>query len=129
MDILKLCGVGLLCALAGVILRQIKGEYAALTRVAGAVLIFGALAISAYEIFSEVSTSILGGELSGYGGIMLKALGIAIVARICGDICRDMGESTVGSGVELGGKLCILALCLPLIGELMGYASELLELG
>lgn len=129
MDIFKLCGIGLLCALTGVILRQIKGEYAALARVCGSVLIFGSLAIGASEIFSRISGQLLGDELSGYAKIMLKALGIAIVCRLCGDICRDLGEGAVGSGVELGGKLAILALCIPLIGELMGYAVKLLELG
>ncbi len=128
MEILRLCGVGLLCAVCAVILRQIKGEYAALVRVAGAVLIFGTLATGAYEIFSEVSGRLFGDELSGYSGIMLKALGIAIVAKLTADVCRDLGESTLGGGIELGGKLCILALCLPLIGELMEYAVKLLEL-
>ncbi|MBQ8849431.1 MAG: hypothetical protein IJ011_03745 [Clostridia bacterium] len=129
MDILKLCGVGLLCALTALIIKQIKGEYAALVRVGGTVIIFGALVLVAADIFSEIAAQFFGEELSGYGGIMLKALGLALLSKLCADICRDIGESSVGSGIELGGKLAILALCVPLIRELMGYAASLLGMG
>ena len=44
-------------------------------------------------------------------------------------ICKDCGEGTVAGGIELGGKLAILLICIPLIGELIGYASEILSLG
>ena len=129
MELIRLCGVGLLCALSAVLLKQIKGEYASFVRVCGTVIIFGELALSAAELFAEISAAILGDGMTEYAKIMLKALGIAIVSKLCGDICRDLGENAVGSGVELGGKLGILALCVPLISELMGYASGLLRLG
>ena len=126
MDVLKLCGIGVLCALAAVIMKQIKGEYSALIRLCGTLIIFGALALTAADIFSDVGGILLEDGLSGYARIMAKALGLALLSRICADICRDLGEVAVGSGIELGGKLAILSLCIPLIGELMGYARQLL---
>ena len=126
MDVLKLCGIGVLCALAAVIMKQIKGEYSALVRLCGTLIIFGALALTAADIFSDVGGILLEDGLSGYARIMAKALGLALLSRICADICRDIGEGAVGSGIELGGKLAILSLCIPLIGELIGYARQLL---
>jgi len=128
MDILKICGLGVLCALVGIILRHIKGEFAPLVRVCGMVLIFGMAIIAASDIFSELEALLLGDAVSGYAVLMLKALGIALISKISADICRDSGEGAIGSGVELGGKLVILSMCIPLIKELTGYAIELLEM-
>ena len=128
MDMVKLCGVGFLCALVAVIMKQIKTEYAPLVRAGGVVLVFGAVALWTADIFSEVSSFAFTEGITGYGKIMMKALCLALISKICGDICRDMGESAVGGGIELGGKLAILSLCIPLIEELMGYARELMGL-
>ena len=124
MDVLKLCGMGVLCALVAMIMKQIKGEYSALVRVCGTVIIFGALVLVASDIFSDIGGILFEDGLSGYAKIM--ALGLALLSRICADICRDLGEGAVGSGIEFGGKLAILSLCIPLIDELMGYARQLL---
>ena len=128
MDILKLCGVGLLCAMVAVLLKQIKEEYAPIVRAAGVVLIFGAVALWTADMLSEIGDMSFSDGIGAYGKIMMKALCLALISKISGDICRDMGESAVGGGIELGGRLAILALCLPLIGELMGYAGELMGL-
>lgn len=126
MEMIKLCGIGILCALCAFILRQIKGEYAPLVRIGGAALIFGALAVSAADILTRAMSFLFVDGLSGTFSIMMKALGLCIVSKLCADVCRDMGENTVGGGIELGGRLAILSLCIPLIGELMGYARELM---
>ena len=126
MEMIKLCGIGILCALCAFILREIKGEYAPLVRIGGAALIFGALAVSAADILTRAMSFLFVDGLSGTFSIMMKALGLCIVSKLCADVCRDMGENTVGGGIELGGRLAILSLCIPLIGELMGYARELM---
>ena len=128
-EILKICGVGLLCAFCGAILRKMNGELAPLLRVCGSILIFGALIGTVTDILGAIEGSILSSEAATYANLMKKALGIAIITKISSDVCRDTGESAVGGCVELGGKLIILSLCLPLIGELAGYAGELLEMG
>ena len=128
-DILKICGVGVLCAFCGMMLRKMNGELAPLLRVCGGVLIFGALIGTLTEILGSLEGSFLSEETVTYANLMKKALGIAIVTRISSDVCRDTGESAIGGCVELGGKLIILSLCLPLVTELAGYARELLVLG
>lgn len=126
MEIVKLCGVGLVCAFSALMIGQIKGEYASLVRVGGTVVILGALSLGAADILSEALSFASFDGLSEYVKIMTKALGLCLVSKLCADICRDMGENAIGSGIELGGRLAILSLCLPLIRELIGYARELL---
>lgn len=128
-EILKICGVGVLCAFCGVILRKMNGELSPLLRVCGAILIFGALMGTLSDIIGTLEGYFLSDEAASYAALMKKALGIAVVTKISSDVCRDTGESAVGGCVELSGKLVILSLCIPVIGQLMEYAGELLEMG
>lgn len=64
--------------------------------------------------------------MSVYVATMLKGLGVAFISEICAGICRDFGKSTLADGVELAGKLEIILLCVPMITEIVGTASELL---
>ena len=125
-EILKICGVALLATFCAIILRTLKGEYAALVRVAGVVILFSAAVLSARSLFSDISDILYQKNVEPYVTLLLKALGIGMITRICSDVCRDSGEESIGSGVELCGKISILALCIPTLKELMRYASELL---
>ena len=127
-EIIKICGIGLLAALSALILKSLKGEYAALVRIGGVVLLFGIAIIGTREILSDMSDILSDKGVEPYVSMLLKALGIGIVTKICSDVCRDCGEGSVASGVELSGKISILALCVPQLKELMGYVSELLNL-
>ena len=56
---------------------------------------------------------------------MLRSLGIAVVAGCAADVCRDLGQDSVASGVELAGKAEIMLVCLPLITELLSVVRSL----
>ena len=127
-DILKLCGIALLCVVGAMLLRNFKGDTALLLRIGGTVLIYGVLVISIREIADEL-LGVIDVSEEKYISVLTKALGIALCSKICADICRDCGESTIASGVELGGKVAIFSLCIPLIGDLMNFVSEILRLG
>ncbi len=126
-EIIKLCGVAVLCTVCALLLRNFKGESALLVRIAGIVLLFGFAAVSMGDIVSELRSIADSYELFDYVSILFKALCIAILSKICGDICKDCGEGTIGGCVELSGKLSILSLCIPLIKELMQYVTEILK--
>ena len=59
---------------------------------------------------------------------VLKAVGIAIIAQLCAGVCRDAGESAMGSAVELAGRAAILTVALPLLAQLFGYLEEIARL-
>ena len=127
-DILRVIGVALLVAFLVLILKNMKSEAASLLRVGGLVVLLCGAILLLSEILTEFRSLIFFDEAERYVGIMTRALGLALVSQIGGDICRDMGETSVGSVVELCGRVAILSLCLPLISELMEYARTLAEL-
>ena len=124
--VIRVSAIGILCAVTGLLLRPVKPEFAGLVRIAGGILIFGAVALGIGEAVHEAAALFSADGMEQYVSVMLRALGIALLTRICTDLCRDAGESAVASGVELAGKAAILALCLPMIGEILGYAARIL---
>lgn len=129
MTVLKLCMVALLVLTSSTVIKQWKSDFSPLIRI-GATVLFGTLLVaSAQPIFSLINT--LAGE-SGtlkYVETILKGLGIVILTQISADICRDSGEGTLAGHIETVGKLELLLLCIPLIGEILATAEKLLEMG
>lgn len=123
----KVCAAAIVCVVAGLIVKQVRGDFSALLRIGGCVLIFGFLIPRVWEGMSEALFWLEESGAERYAQVMLRCLGIALLSRICTDICRDCGEGSVASGVELAGKLAILMLCVPLIEEMIGYATEILQ--
>lgn len=129
MTILKLCMVALLILASSTVIKQWKSDFLPLVRI-GATVLFGTLLIaSAQPLFPLINT--LAGE-SGtqkYVETILKGLGIVILTQISADICRDSGEGTLAGHIETVGKLELLLLCIPLIGEILATAEKLLGMG
>ena len=50
-----------------------------------------------------------------YLNTVLKILGIAYLASFCSEICRDAGENSLASKVEVSGKILILVLAIPIL--------------
>ena len=91
-------------------------------------VIIGALAVSvASPMLTYIGSLFESTSLAKWGGTVLKALGIALIVQICSDICKDCGENSAALGVELIGKLEIVALCIPLLQSILTTAREVLK--
>ncbi len=126
-EILKICGVAVLCAVAGAVLGNAVGGISTAIRLAGLALVFGGVVAILTEVVSGIAELGVGAETAEYVSLMLRGLGIAVLCRICSDVCRDCGQSTVASAVESAGKLCMILLALPLVNDILGYADTLLD--
>ena len=124
----RICGLAILVAVVSLMLKPLRGDFSALLRIGACVLIFGWGIPTAWRVVSESLSFLAVGDVEPYVSVMLRALGIALLTRICTDICRDCGEGGTAAGVELAGKISILTLCVPLMGEIVGYAMELLQM-
>ena len=125
-ELWRICGVALLCAAVGMLLRSLGSNLALPARALGGLLILSLILPSLRSTVEVVRTLFEVGGVERYAVVMLRALGVAMLGRICAEVCRDCGESGTASGVELAGKLAILSLCLPLIEEILEMATALL---
>lgn len=57
----------------------------------------------------------------------MKITGISILTEFAVSVCNDMGESAIASKVDLGGKLIIVSLSIPIITSVLSGLLGLLE--
>ena len=128
MTVLKFCMLAVVGLCAATVIKHWTGEWLPLLRVGLAVL-FGIAAIGAAAPLVRYLEELLEVHgLSDYATVLLKALGIAVLTQSCADICRECGETSAASGVELAGRVELLLLALPLMGEVLEAARQLLTL-
>lgn len=120
-----LCVVGALLAL---VLKKGTPELALLLTLGAAVAVLLSLAGAVEELMSFLEEL---AERSGVGGELFvplyKTVGIALVVKVGGSLCRDAGESALGSVVETAGAVCALLAALPLLRAVLSLLLELME--
>ncbi len=122
MSIIKYCGLALLSLSVILILSELRPKLAKLVATAIGVCMLTAAGTSIYPTFKLIGEYISGTPLSTYASTLLKALGVALAVEITSDICRDAGEGSLASRIEIVGKAELLILALPLISELIKIA-------
>ena len=122
---LKYCGAAILALMGVVFLRGQKSEFSGLVSLAASVILLSAAVITFLPVIEFVLGAVEGTGFGKYLSTLTKALGITLSVQLCADVCRDAGETSLASKLELVGKAEILVLCLPLIRELISLAGEL----
>lgn len=59
-------------------------------------------------------------------GVMLRAVGVAMLAEFGQQLCRDAGESALAGRVELAGRVTMMTLALPLLEKLIDELGTML---
>jgi len=124
-------------ALAALIVRQVKPELALFVQLGGvlavALLLMGVLQELLAAVQGMLQFAPGGGTGDGaFGGnsaytMLVKALGICITTQLAADICRDSGSASLANIVELGGRLLVLGLTLPLLRSIAELAVGLIR--
>ena len=124
-ELLKICGVAIICAAASARIGKSSDGIGLAVRLGGTVAVVG-LAVS---LVLRVVEYLQGMELSQlpsqYFSVMLRALGVCVLSRICSDVCKDSGETTAAGAVESAAKFALILLSLPILEELISYAESL----
>ena len=68
----------------------------------------------------------LGDLQDGVLGILLKALGIGLVAEVAGMVCCDAGNTSMGKTIQLLGSAVILSLSVPIFRSLLELIQRIL---
>ena len=125
MNITMIFSAGLIIAVIAVILSGLKSEYAMLAGICGGAI----LLMSSLPGIEKLLENILGAAEradinSGYVGIVVKASGISCVSSICSAICRDMGQTAIGTKLELAGRIAIMLTAIPAINALLSLIER-----
>ena len=115
-------------AVALLFFKQYKPEWGIPLRLILGVALGGMILSAAKELlaFAELLAGNCDTVTGGMWQLILKALGISFVTEITSGVCRDSGEGTLASWVDMAGKMALLLLSLPLIREILTVARLLL---
>ena len=127
MEIIKIIGIGLVALILIIILKQYKPEFVIYVS-----LIAGALILTL--TFSKISGIIeLINSLSSKVSIhqefitlLIKITGIAILTEFAVSICKDTGESAIASKIDMGGKVIMVSMSIPIIAGLLETIIKIL---
>lgn len=126
-DVTKIIGIGLLALMIIVILKQYKPEYAIYVSMAAGVLIL-VFAIQKLTGIINLLQSLANKTYinQSFLGILLKITGIAFITEFAVSICSDAGEKAIASKIEIGSKVIIISMSIPIITSLLELVIEIL---
>ena len=120
LDIVKIVGIGLIALIIIIIVKQYKPEFAVYISIITGVLILVMLMDKFQAIISLLSNvASKTGTGSSFLKILLKITGIAILTEFAVSICKDAGEGAIATKIELGGKIVIISVSIPIITALL----------
>ena len=129
MWIIAAAAAGLVGTVLALILGQYRPEFRMLVTAAVTLLLMAMGLEQLSPVLEQLrSTMELTGLTGDYAAILFKAVGICLLTQLAGDVCRDSGESSIASKIELAGRAAILLTAMPLIQEVLAWAWELMNL-
>lgn len=126
-DSFKICAAAIIAALCISIVKRINPGFDMPLKLSAAVVFFGLALGSATPLFRYLLQLVDSSDLSSHRGVIFGAFGIAMVCHTTAELCRECGEPTVASYVELTGKIEILLLCLPMVSEIIREVEGLVS--
>ena len=120
MEIFQIVGIALIAVFIILLLKQYKPEFVVHISIIAGVLIFSMIVpkLSAViELLNNFSDKL--GVNSQFFSILLKITGIAYMSEFATNMCKDSGESAIASKVELGAKVIIIAMSIPILGAVI----------
>ena len=127
MDIIKIIGIGLTSLIIIVIVKQYRPEFVLYVYLAAGILILVMIMEkinSIIRLFTTLSNkTAINNE---FLVLLIKITGIAFLTEFTVSICKDTGETAIANKVDLGGKVLIISMSIPIIASLLETILKLL---
>lgn len=123
----KVIGIAFITLIFTIILREYKKDFAIYVVIIGGALIL----LSSLETFKNIMDFI--NTLSNKSSIsndfiklLIKITSISILLEFAISICRDSGESAIANKIDIGGKIIVISMSIPVISTMLNGLLELL---
>ncbi len=120
MSVITISIVGITAVLLAVQMKGVKGEYGTYLALAAGCFIFF-YGVAKLEVILDALRRIQDMIRINriYLTTLLKIAGITYIAEFSSGICKDAGFGSIGSQIEIFGKLSILAVSMPIVLALL----------
>ena len=127
MDIIKIIGVGLISLIIIIIVKQYKPEFTLyISLLAGAIILLFVIDKIEGIINLLVSISNKTSINNEFLKLLIKITGIAFLTEFAVSISKDTEETAIANKIDMGGKVIIVSMSIPIISSLLETVVEIL---
>ena len=127
MEIVKIIGIALIALIIIILLKQYRPEFAIYVSILTGFLILLLVMDKLEGIITILQQFTTNTSLnSEFLALLIKITGIAFLAEFAVSVCKDSGESAIASKIELGSKIIIISMSIPIISSLLEIILEIL---
>ena len=126
-EIIKIIGIGLIALVIIIILKQYRPEFAIYISLLTGVLILLLVMDKLTGIINLLQSMANKTSInSTFLMLLIKITGIAFLSEFAVSICKDSGEAAIASKIEIGTKIIIISMSIPIISSLLEIIVKVL---
>ena len=127
MDIIKIIGIALVAVIIIIILKQYRPEFAIYVSIITGILILLLVTDKLTDIINLLNSIASRSSVNmEFLTLLIKITGIAFLAEFAVSICKDSGETAIANKIEIGSKILIIAMSIPIISALLEIILKIL---
>ncbi len=127
MEVIKIIGIALIALVIIILLKQYKPEFAIYISMLTGVLILVFVIDDLSGIINLVQSLASKASINtSFITLLVKITGIAFLSEFAVSICKDAGEAAIASKLEIGAKIIITAMSIPIISSLLEIILKIL---
>ena len=127
MEIIKIIGIAFIALIIIIMLKQYRPEYAIFISILTGILILFFVMDRLTGIINLIET--IQDKFSintQFIALLIKITGIAFLSEFAVSVCKDSGESAIASKIEIGSKIIIISMSIPIISSLLEIILKIL---
>ena len=127
MEVIKIIGIALVALIIIILLKQYRPEFAIYISLLTGVLILLLVMDKLTGIINLLQSLATKTSInSTFLTLLIKITGIAFLSEFAVSICKDSGEEAIASKIEIGTKIIIISMSIPIISSLLEIILKIL---
>lgn len=127
MEVIKIIGIALIALIIIILLKQYRPEFAIYISLLTGVLILLLVMDKLTGIINLLQSLASKTSInSTFLALLIKITGIAFLSEFAVSICKDSGEAAIASKIEIGTKIIIISMSIPIISSLLEIILRIL---
>ena len=127
MEIIKIIGIAFIALIIIIMLKQYRPEYTIFISILTGILILFLVMDRLTGIINLIET--IQDKFSintQFIALLIKITGIAFLSEFAVSVCKDSGETAIASKIEIGSKIIIISMSIPIISSLLEIILKIL---
>ena len=127
MEIIKIIGIAFIALIIIIMLKQYRPENAIFISILTGILILFLVMDRLTGIINLIET--IQDKFSintQFIALLIKITGIAFLSEFAVSVCKDSGEAAIASKIEIGSKIIIISMSIPIISSLLEIILKIL---